>query len=360
MKKVSVRRTAAKLTRRAMVLHQNAIVIDSEGVSILLPSVHLPQPERKGISFIDRALGAGVTALNTTLGQGPIAPGPDDLRGLLSSIYGHLVYLELHQTKLALVTTANDILRFKRRGKLGVIFGVQGIAPKIEGDLTLLRILHKLGLRVATLTQNERSLLGCGCMEQTDSGLTQLGAACVREMNRLGMLVDLAHSGELTAIQALELAEVPCIVSHANARALADHPRNVTDTVLKALATNGGVIGVTAYAPFLRDRRAGRATIDHMIDHVCHISSLIGLKHVGIGSDHFEAESEVRYGAFAIWFPGSQRGYDMREVNARGFETVDDWPAMTEALLRRGFSEKETLAILGRNHLRVFRSAWRS
>src|SRR5262249_2893898 len=155
--------------------------------------VHLPPPEYGGVAFVDRALAAGLTALNTTMGQGPIVSGIDDLRGLLNSIYGHLAYLDLHRDKLLLIESADDLVRAKRERKLGVIFGVQGIAPKIEGDPTLLRILHKLGLRVASLTQNDRNPIGSGCMEPTDSGLTQFGRACVREMNRCGILVDVAH-----------------------------------------------------------------------------------------------------------------------------------------------------------------------
>jgi membrane dipeptidase len=347
-----------KEASRAETLHENAVVIDAEGVAVLLPNVHL-QPERDGRSYIDRALAAGLTALNTTMGLGAIAAGVDDLRALLSSIYGYLAYFELHQKTLMLIETADDILRAKQEGKLGVIFGVQGIAPKMEGDLTLLRVLHKLGLRVASLTHNDRNAIGCGCMEPTDSGLTQFGTACVREMNRVGILVDLAHAGERTALETFELSDAPCIISHANVRALADHPRNATDRMLRALAAKGGVIGITAYAPFIRDHSQGRPTIEQMVDHVCYVADLVGIDHVGIGTDHFESESEVRYVAFTTWFPGSQRGYSREDVNVQGFERVDDWPRLTEALLRRGCSDADTLKVLGGNHLRVFRAAWR-
>lgn len=360
MKKPPIRATGkAGLTQSAKDLHRQALVVDAEGVSVLLPSVHLPPPEYKGVPFLDRALAAGLTALNTTLGQGPIVSGVDDLRGLLNSIYGHLAYLELHEKKLALIESADDILRAKKDRKLGVIFGVQGIAPKIEGDLTLLRVLHKLGLRVATLTLNDRNPIGCGCMEPNDSGLTQFGKACVREMNRVGILVDLAHAAERTAIDAIELSAAPCIISHANVRALADHPRNVSNEALKALAKGGGVIGITAYAPFIRDKRHGPPTIEHVVEHIAYVADLVGIDHVGIGSDHFDAESDVRYAAFATWFPDSQRGYGRDEVNVQGFERVDDWPRVTEALLRRGFSDTDARKILGENHLRVFRAAWR-
>ena len=361
MKKPTARSAASvTLAGRAKALHRKALVIDAEGVTVLQPGVHLPPPEHNGVPFLDRALAAGLTALNTTMGQGPIVSGVDDLRGLLNSVYGHLAYLELHERELLLVESANDIPRAKKERKLGVIFGVQGIAPKIEGDLTLLRVLAKLGLRIATLTQNDRNPLGCGCMEQNDSGMTQLGRACVREMNLVGILVDVAHAAERTALEAIEVSATPCIISHANVRALSEHPRNASDAVLKALAKKGGVIGITAYAPFIRDKREGRPTVDDVVAHVAYVADLVGVDHVGIGSDHFEAESEVRYAAFGTWFPDSQRGYRREDAYVRDFERVDDWPKLTEALLRRGFSDADTLKILGGNHLRVFRAAWGS
>lgn len=358
MSKATAKGPDRALATLARELHNRALVIDLEGVIVLLPGVHLPPSSRDGLSFVERALRAGLTALNTTLGQGPIVSGVDDLRGLLNSIYGHLVYFDLHPDTLLLVSSAEDLRRAKRDGKLGVIFGVQGIGPKIEGDLTLLRILHKLGLRIASLTQNDSSALGSGCLNPANGGLTQFGGACLREMNCVGILSDLAHAGERTALDALELSSAPCIISHANVRALADHPRNVSDQVLKALAIGGGVIGLTAYAPFIRDQREGRPTLEHLVNQICYIANLVGEDHVGIGSDHFEFELEVRYADFACWFPDSQRGYPLAEVNIIGFESVDDWPSLTEALFRRGLSETAILKILGENHLRVMKAAW--
>src|SRR5262249_13950550 len=138
-----------------------------------------------------------------------------------------------------------------------------------------------------------------------------------------------------------------------------DHPRNASDDVLKALARRGGVIGITAYAPFIREKRAGRPSIEQVVEHVAYVAERFGVDAVGIGTDHFEAESDVRYAAFATRFPDSQRGSRREEAYVRDFERVDDWPRLTEALLRHGFSDTDTLKILGGNHLRVFRAAWR-
>jgi membrane dipeptidase len=340
-------------------LHRDAIVIDSEGVTVLLPSVHIPPAPIEGRAFLDRALAAGLTAMNTTMGLGGIASGIDDFRALLNSIYGHLVYFELHPDKLLHVQRAADVESAKRDGKLGVIFGVQGFGSKMEGDLTLIRILHKLGLRIVQLTNNERNALGCGCIERPDTGLTQLGRAAIAEMNRIGMLVDLAHAGERTALEAFEASRAPCIVSHANARALNDHWRNLTDEMLRALAAKNGVIGITAYAAFCQPKSGTRPTVHDVIDHIAYVADLVGIDHVGIGSDFFESESEVRYADFASYYPAVQRGFRREETCADGFERIDHFPRLTEALVERHFTEADIKKILGGNHLRVFRDAWR-
>ena len=174
------------------------------------------------------------------------------------------------------------------------------------------------------------------------------------------MLVDLAHSGMQTAMDAFEYSTKPCIISHANASGVTDHPRNITDDVLRVLASHGGVVGVTAYAPFCQAESGGHPTVANVVDHICYIVDLVGVDHVGVGSDQFEAESEVRYAAFATQFPTTQREFTREQVYAKGLERVDCLPRLTEELVARGFSDAETVKILGGNHLRLFRDVWTS
>ena len=344
---------------RAQALHREAIVIDGQGVALLLPVVLIPPAPLDGKTFLERAAASGVTAMNTTLGLGGIATGPDDLRALLTSIYGYLCYFELEAARVLHVLTAADVERGKREGKLGIIFGVQGLASKIDDDLTLLRILHRLGLRVAQLTHNERNAFGCGCLETPDAGLTQLGRACVAELCHLGILVDLAHAGPRTAREAIEQSTRPCIISHANARALRDNPRNVPDEVLRALGARGGVLGVTAYAPFCETTPGVRPTLDDLVDHIEHVGQTIGIDHVGMGSDFFESESEIRFARFTRSYRAATGGYTSpATVYVEGFERIDRFPRLTEALVRRGFSDPDVVKVLGGNFLRVFREAW--
>lgn len=345
---------------RARRLHREALVIDGQGTAVLLPTALVPPPPVNGRSFLERALGAGLTAMNVTLGIAGVGMGLDNFRSMLMTIHGHLCYFELEEDRLLHVLTADDILRAKGEGKLGIIFGCQGLASKIEDDPSLLRILHRLGLRIAQLTYNERSSLGCGCLERHDAGLTQLGRVCIREMNHLGLLVDLAHAGERTSLDVLDLSAAPVIVSHANVRALCDNPRNLTDAQIRALAARDGVVGITAYSPFCETKPGVRPTLNAVIDHMVYVADLVGVQHVGIGSDFFEGESEVRFERFfRVRYPEVIRQYTLETVYVEGFDGVACFPRLTEGLLRRGLTEEEVRKILGENFLRVFRKVWK-
>lgn len=340
--------------------HEDAILIDGQGVTVLLPVVQLPPEPVGGVDYIERALAGGVTAQNVTLGIGGIGMGGDDFRALVGTMHGHYCYFEI-EPRLLHVLTGEDVRRAKRENKLGVIFGVQGIAPKIEDDPGLVRIVHKLGLRIAQLTYNERCSLGCGCLEQPDTGLTQLGRICIREMNHVGVCVDLAHGGDRTMIDAIECSREPIIVSHGNARALCDTPRNYGDEALRQLGECGGVIGITAYGPLCETRKGVRPTLDDMIDHIAYVADLIGVDHVGIGSDFFESESPVRFHAFfKVRYPEVFSAYDLSNVYFDDFKRVEHFPLLTEALLACGFSPEDTKKILGGNFLRVFDQVWKA
>ena len=343
---------------QAETIHNDAILLDGQGVAVLLPVVQLPPEPIEGVDYIERALRGGVTAQNVTLGIGGIGMGTDDFRALTSTMHGHYCYFEI-EPRLIHVLEGEDVRRAKRERKLGVIFGVQGIAPKIEDDPGLIRIVHKLGLRIAQLTYNERCALGCGCLELPDTGLSQLGRICIREMNYVGICVDLAHAGDRTMLDAIECSRMPIIVSHGNARALCDTPRNYGDDALRQLGECGGVIGITAYGPLCETKPGVRPTLDDMIDHIAYVADLIGVDHVGIGSDFFESESPVRFHAFfEVRYPEVFSAYDLSNVYFDDFKRVEHFPLLTSALLARGFSADDTRKILGGNFLRVFDRVW--
>ncbi len=179
-----------------------------------------------------------------------------------------------------MVQTADDVLRAKREGRLGVVFTFQGTLA-FERNAELVELFYRLGIRQALMAYNQRNHVGDGCHERTDAGLSRLGVEVVREMNRVGMLVDCTHTGYRTTMDVFEVAEGPVVFSHSNARALADHERNIADEQARACARTGGVVGVNGISLFL----GGPPDAAGMFRHVDHWVQLLGAAHVGLGLD---------------------------------------------------------------------------
>lgn len=228
--------------------------------------------------------------------------------------------------------TASDVNRVFGAGRIASILGMEG-GHALENSLGALRAYYGMGVRYMTLTHN-------GTLDWADAandearhgGLTEFGKEVVREMNRLGMLVDLSHTSPDVMNDALDVSEAPVLWSHADAKALRDHPRNVPDQVLRRLPANGGVVMVTFVPDFLTDRDT--ATIADVADHIEHVVELAGIDHVGIGSD-----------------------FDGISSTPKGLEDVSTYPKVFAELSRRGWSEEELAKLAGENVLRVMRQA---
>lgn len=231
-----------------------------------------------------------------------------------------------------LALDASDVERIFASGKIASMIGMEG-GHAIENSLGALRGFFAMGARYMTLTHN-------GTLDWVDSandehrhgGLTPFGQEVVREMNRLGMLVDLSHTSPETMNDALDVAEAPVIWSHADTRGMRDHPRNVPDQVLRRLPDNGGVVMITFVPSFLTDRE--EATIADVANHIEHVAELAGIDHVGIGSD-----------------------FDGISSTPVGMEDVSSYPALFAELSRRGWSEGDLAKLAGENVLRVMREA---
>jgi membrane dipeptidase len=337
---------------------QKNMIIDGMGSAALLPSAQIPPPMRNGKPWLDRALVSGLTAMNVTMGIKGVAMGADDFRAYLHTVHGYLSYFSI-EPRLSHVKRAADIEAAQAAGRLGIIFGCQGLDSKIEGDPSLILIMAELGQRIVQLMYNERSTIGSGCLEAEDSGLTEFGRICIREINDCRLLLDLSHAGQKTARDAIAFSKAPSVITHANIRALRKHPRNVEDDTMRLLAERGGVLGITAYAPFCEKTPASRPTIDNFIDHIAYAVDKLGIDHVGIGSDFFEGESLIRFEKFfRRRYPEIVGHYMIDTVYAEGFETVDDFACLPEALRRRGFGENDVAKILGGNFHRVFKAVW--
>ncbi|MEQ8345217.1 MAG: membrane dipeptidase [Sneathiellaceae bacterium] len=255
---------------------------------------------------------------------------------------------------LALAGTVSEIERARAEGKLAVGLHFQGSNP-FQGDIGMVQVYRDLGVSHAILAYNRKNLVGDGCHERTDSGLSRFGLKLIAEMNRAGMLVDCTHTGHRTTMEAMEASTAPCIFSHSGATAINDHERNIRDDQIRALAATGGVIGVDGIGMFLDAE--GRATTEGLLRHIDHIAQLVGPEHVGLGLDfvYFDDFMIAFYQAHKdTHFP---KGYLPPPWH---YYPPEGLPKLVEALLARGYAEADVRGILGGNFARVCRQVWGS
>jgi len=379
----AAQRRDERLWQRALQIHRRAIVIDTHN-DVTTPMTNddydlsgaPPVPYR---TSIERMKQGGLTAEFFSLYVKPwyVEHGGSARRTLdmIDSVYRAV---ERHPRDLMIATSVADIRRAKQQGKIAALMGIEG-GHAIEDSLPTLREFYRLGVRYMTLTwNNTNNWADAGRGEKKHHGLSEFGKEVVREMNRLGMLVDVSHVSDETMSDALDVSKAPIIASHSSARALSDVPRNIPDDLLKRIAKNGGVVQVNFYSVFVdtktvapqsaeRDKRLKAQQdainqkykndperlaeesdkleaanplpplpISKLIDHIDHIVKVAGIDHVGIGAD----------------FDGAN---DMPE----GAKDVSMLPNITYELLKRGYSERDIRKILGENFLRVFAEAER-
>lgn len=369
--------TEDQLRDRAAALHASALVWDAH-----MDTLHRAQVEGHDISRrsacdadLDRWQAGGIRAQVLALWVDPIYLPHHAMRRALNQLDIFFSLAEAHPHRVELATSAADVRRIAGSGRLAAMLALEGGAV-FNDDMAQLRALHRLGVRSVTLTHSASTTWADS---STDAprwrGLNELGRSVIREMNRLGMVVDVTHVSDDTVLDVLETSRAPVIASHSNARALCDHPRNLHDDLLRGIAASGGVVGVNFYPPFLdetaRDAMTGGAgdllhtlnqpvqvepdrldavaaersaafnsvdniptvPLERLLDHIDHIVAVAGIDHVGLGSD-------------------------MDGINAwpAGLRTADDFPRITEGLLRRGYAEADVLKVLGANFLRVLES----
>ena len=226
-------------------------------------------------------------------------------------------------SEIELVLRGEDIDRIKSEGKIGALLSIEG-GEALEGEIALLRIFYKLGVRAITLTWSLRNDLGDGVEGVPDAGLTSFGKQVVKEMNRLGMIVDVSHLNEKGFWDVIEISEKPVIASHSNAKALCSHRRNLTDEQIKAIAQKGGVIGINFAPQFLKDDK--RATIEDVLNHIDYMVDLVGEDYVGFGSD-----------------------FDGISSTPEGLEDISKFPKIVEGLIKRGYTQEQIDKITHKN-----------
>ncbi len=300
-------------------------------LSAIKRSVDVLWRNTSGHSDIPRLMEGGVNAqvLALFIPTDELPSGP--LRYTLHLMDILFRILEENKDELILARKAADIKRAKEEGKLAFILSMEG-AEGLEEDFSTLRMLYRLGLRMVGIAWSRRNKAADGVTEEgLDEGLTPYGEELVRELNRLGIIIDVSHLAPKGVAQVLKLSKHPVVASHSNAYALCPHYRNLTDAQIKAIAEKGGVIGVN-FVPRFLSTRPEKATIEDVLDHIEYIVRVGGIESVGLGSD----------------FDG------FTDPPPKGIEDATCFPRIADGLLRRGYSEDQVEKIMGSNFLRVF------
>lgn len=264
------------------------------------------------------------------------------------------------------IETVADLDRAKAEGKIGLIMGWQNSRP-IADELDRLYFFRRLGLRIMQLTYNFRNALGDGCLEPEEAGLTLLGRDAVRIKNELGIAIDLSHVGQRTMLDTIEASEQPVLITHANARALANLERNKTDDIIRLVTEKGGFIGASIYGPMCWDGDPNRKPrIDDFLRHLDYIVNIAGIENVGFGTDLATGSNYAKM-AFerTHWrrWEGINRFNRVfgEEIPARYLADCNkhsDLIKVTEALVARGWSENDIKGYLGGNFRRILDQIW--
>ncbi len=318
---------------RATQLHSEAIIFDGH-CDTILPMAgkrDFRQRNQQGQVDLPRLQEGGITC--QIFAMGVIDPGKRTTNAAAKMLrLFDTFYRELERGEgFVLATCAEDIRQAKANGDVSAFLSIEG-GEAIQGQLELLRMYYRLGVRAMGLTWNHPNEIANGVDEEhSPQGLTPFGFEVVNEMNRLGMIVDVSHLNEASFWDVAQNCSAPFIASHSNAYTLCPHRRNLKDEQLQALADKGGVVGVVFVPPFMDPK--GKASLGRLIDHMDHIAGLCGVEHVGIGSD----------------FDGFTAAPDSGEV----IPDASSFGRLTEGMLARGYKDEEVKSILGGNFLRV-------
>ncbi|WP_280561849.1 dipeptidase [Chromohalobacter sp. 48-RD10] len=321
----------------AQALHDDAIVID--GLVIAKWNRELLEDMRRG----------GLTAANCTVSVW------EGFQATVDNIVQTNALLAACDDLVRPVRTTADITRAKEEGKTGIIYGFQN-AHAFEDQIGYVEVFKRLGVGIVQMCYNTQNLVGTGCYER-DGGLSGFGREIVAEMNRVGVMCDLSHVGETTSREVIETSEKPVCYSHCLPSGLKEHPRNKSDAELRFIAEHGGFVGVTMFTPFLR---AGvDATVDDYVEAIEYVMNIVGEDAIGIGTDFTQGQDQ----AFFEWLT-HDKGYARRLtnfgtiINPEGIRTIGEFGNLTEALLRRGMSERQVRKVMGENWMRVLKDVW--
>ena len=272
------------------------------------------------------------------------------LREILRMLEAALEDVADDDSAMELATGVADIRRITAAGKVAGVLAMEG-CDGLGGDARLLRALCRFGIRMVAFTWERRNAFADGTGVRNPGGLTDAGREALRDLGRNHVIFDVSHLAEPGFWDAIDIVDGPLVASHSNARAVHDHPRNLTDDQIRAIAACGGVIGLNFYGGYIDDP----PTCARMADHLQHMVELVGIEHVGIGADFLEGSlREVSKLALVE----SSIGPDMLDNWIPDCQSADQMPVFVAELVKRGCSREELAALLGGNWMRVFEQVW--
>jgi len=286
----------------------------------------------------------------------------EDFREMVEQVIAWNRRFERHADLIVQAFTADDVRRAYAEGKTAILFGYQNPSP-IEDDIGLVEVCHRLGARFMQLSYNNQSLLATGCYEDDDPGITRMGRQVIREMNRVGLVVDMSHSAERSTLEAIEISERPIAITHANPAFWHPALRNKSDDVLKALAESGGMLGFSMYPHHLAGGPG--CTLQDFCTMVARTADLMGVEQIGFGSDLCldQPDSVVEWMRNGTWT--REMDYGEGSASNAGFPPQPDWfrdstgfANILPGLREVGFSEEEVALIAGGNWLRFYEDSF--
>jgi membrane dipeptidase len=343
---------------RAIDLVGRSLVIDMLGVLAIndeKTNRWISSPEGMTEDELNAFRTCGINIFHNAFGIG----GPTSYEDALLYMASYSAFINRYTNDFVRITSVKEMENAKRDKKIGVIIGLQNADEFRSPDDV--KLFHGLGMRCAQLTYNTQNLIGSGSTERVDGGVSDFGSEIIKRMNEIGMLVDVSHSGDRTTLDAIEISTKPIAFTHSNCRALnPNHPRLKTDEAIRKLTAKGGVMGITGVRNFVLGKEP--TTIEHIVDHIDHVVKLSSIEHVGIGTDSdldgyddlpAEFQKKLR--------EGYKSSYSFREkIDIEGFDHPRKVFDLTEALIRRKYSDANIEAILGGNFKRLLLQVWGS
>lgn len=323
------------ISEQARKIHSRSLIWDTHACFPLKPNADLSELKRykdSGVNFASLNIGMDM----------------DSFENIMQVLARFRSYIASHPDEFVLALTVNDIRKAKESGRLAIAFDLEGSDPLL-GNLNMISVYYDLGVRQMLLAYNKDNRASGGCMEG-NIRLTDFGRDVIREMNRVGMIVDVTHMGYGATMQAFDVSTAPVIFSHSNPNGLREHARNISDEQIRACAKTGGVVGINGIGDFL-----GGTSSELIVRNIEYVMNLVGPEHVGIGLDYVvDKEELIEYieGHPDVFPPDKIKDY-------LSFVEPEQFPEFTELLYQKGFSEQIISGVLGGNFLRVAKQVWK-